>query len=75
MDQTKSEDQIFHRYQQECSADADLDRIVCLPTPGIYQVPVETEQKHATNYFVYCSLNLFEKRDLMALLRGDPGLQ
>ena len=49
MDQTKPEGEIFHWYQQECSTDADLDCAVCLSAPGVYQVPVEVEQKYATN--------------------------
>ena len=49
MDQAEPENQILHRYQQECGHDADLDCAVCLSTAGIHQVPVEAEQKHAAN--------------------------
>ena len=44
---------------------------MCLSTFGIYQFPVKAEESHAAN-IAFIQLNLFEKWDLMALLRGDP---
>ena len=37
----------------------------------IYQISSKIKAKHAAN-FELLQLNIFEKRDLMALLRGDP---
>ena len=43
---------------------------MCLFADRVYQIPIKESYKHATN----CAsiINLFEKHDLMALLRGDP---
>ena len=49
MDQAEPEDKIIHRHQQECGADINLDSDVCLSDPCIHQVPVEVEEKHATD--------------------------
>ena len=49
MDKTKLENQILHWHQQECCHDADMDRIMCLSTIGLYQVSIKTEEKYATN--------------------------
>ena len=50
VDQAESEDQIIYRHQQECGADTSLDSDVCLSDPRIHQVPVEVEEKHATDF-------------------------
>ena len=71
MGQAEPENQILYRYQQECCHDANLDCAVCLPDAGLYQIQVEIE-KSMQQILRLLQLNLFEKRDLMALLRGDP---
>jgi len=70
VDQTKPEDQIVCGHQQEYGYDTDLDCFVRMLLAFLkYQSKL---QKSTQQILRLLQLNLFEKRDLMALLRGDP---
>ena len=72
MDQAKPEDQIICGYKQECGHDADLDCTVCIYLLLAFIKFQSGLQKSTQQILRLLQLNLFEKRDLMALLRGDP---
>ncbi len=71
VDQAELENQIVHRYQQECGNDTDLDSAVCLSASGFSKFQSKLK-KSMQQMLRLLQLNLFEKRDLMAMLRGDP---
>ena len=50
MDQTKLEDKVICRHQQECCDDANLDCFVCVLDSKLSQIHVWTKEKHAENY-------------------------
>ena len=52
MDKTKLENQILHWHQQECCHDADMDRIMCLSTIGLYQVSIKAEEDSRINNII-----------------------
>ena len=62
MDKAKLENKILHRHQQECCHDADMDRIMCLSTIGLYQVSIKTEEKYATNITIIAAQFIWKKR-------------
>ena len=71
MYQAESEDQVLHRYESECGHDSNLDRHVHLSDTRFYSLSVGSE-KTVQQLLRLLQINLFEKRDMYALLRGDP---
>ena len=49
MDQAESENQSLYRYKQERGDDTNMDCLVYVFTAGLYQAPIQTEQKYAAN--------------------------
>ena len=73
MDQAEPEGQIIRRHQQECRADANLDCDVCIFDPGIHQVPIEVEEKHAADSATIAAKPVRKTRLDGAASRGSSG--
>ena len=71
MDKTKPENQIVCWHKQECSDDSNMDSDVCLPAHCISVFHSEIT-KSMQQILLVLQLNLFDKRDLMAPLKGRP---
>ena len=71
MDQAEPEDQNLPRHFAQRRADANLGGDVHVSVTGLYQVH-EQARLGMQQILRLLQLNLFERRDLMALLRGDP---
>ena len=74
MDQTKSENKIIRRYQQECGADSNPDCDVRVFDIGIHQDAVETVNKHATDLEVV-AVELIRKERSAATTSRRPTLR
>ena len=71
MDQAEFEDQKLYRPKQECHLDANLDRTVRILLLAYLKFSAKLGWSMQTMLRLL-QLNLFMRRDLMALLRGDP---
>ncbi len=49
MDQTKPQDQSFSGYQRERGHDANNGGLVRVPTAGLFEIPIEAQQKSSAN--------------------------
>ena len=71
MDQAESENQNFPWHFTQRRVDPNLGGHVHVSVDRLPQVPEQARARDAT-ILRLLQLNLFERRDLKALLRGDP---
>ncbi len=71
MNKAKPENQMICWRQQECDHDSDLDCVAWISIACFSQVPIKL-LKSMQQILHLLQLNLCKKRDVMALLRGDP---